>query len=194
MGNRYSPDYTAALRAHGIVISMSRRGNSYLRVVQKKCEEVYRGEHQDPEDARARIGTSLEHIYNQQRLHSALQYRPPAEFERLQPAPAAVQRGAEVYEGRGKPIHGDEGTAQLDRAPLIYWMSFRLAIAGGVLSSMARFRFTSQHHAATKSQRRSTPKQRMANRGLTRCLSPGVQFNNIVMSTCLCAEECSCFR
>jgi hypothetical protein len=77
----------------------------------------------------------------------------------------------------GKSIHGDEGTTQLDRAPLIVWMSFRLAIPGGVLSSMAHFRFTSQRHAATKSQCRSTPKQRMANRGLTRCLIPGVQFN-----------------
>jgi hypothetical protein len=76
----------------------------------------------------------------------------------------------------GKSIHGNEGTTQLDRAPLIVWMSFRLAIPGGVLSSMARFRFTSQRHAATKSQCRSTPKQRMANRGLTRCLIPGVQF------------------
>ena len=58
-----------------------------------KCEEVYRSEYQDLEDAHARIGTFLEHIYNQQRLHSALQYHPPAEFERLQPTFAAVQRG-----------------------------------------------------------------------------------------------------
>ena len=95
-----SLDYTEALRAHGIVISMSRRGNPYDNAACEsfiktlKCEEVYRSEYQDLEDARARIGTFLEHIYNQQRLHSALQYRPPAEFERLQPAPAAVQRGA----------------------------------------------------------------------------------------------------
>ena len=95
-----SLDYTDALRAHGIVISMSRRGNPYDNAACEsfmktlKCEEVYRSEYQDLEDARARIGTFLEHIYNQQRLHSALQYRPPAEFERLQPAPAAVQRGA----------------------------------------------------------------------------------------------------
>jgi hypothetical protein len=50
----------------------------------------------------------------------------------------------------GKSIHGDKGTTQLDRAPLIVWMSFRLAIPGGVLSSRARFRFTSQRYAATK--------------------------------------------
>ena len=50
----------------------------------------------------------------------------------------------------GKSIHGDEGTTQLDRAPLIVWMSLQLAIPGGVLSSMTRFRFTSQRHAASK--------------------------------------------
>ena len=58
---------------------------------------------------------------------------------------------------------------------LIVWMSFRLTIPGGVLSSMARFRFTSQRYAATKTKCRSTGKQRMANRGLTSCLNPGVQ-------------------
>jgi hypothetical protein len=87
----------------------------------------------------------------------------------------------------GKSIHGDEGTTQLDRAPLIVWMSFRLAIPGGVLSSMARFRFTSQRHAATKSQCRSTPKQRMANRGLTRCLIPGGQFRLSIRMNALSA-------
>jgi transposase InsO family protein len=95
-----SLDYTDALRAHGIVISMSRRGNPYDNAACEsfmktlKYEEVYRSEYQDLEDAHARIGTFLEHIYNKQRLHSALQYRPHAEFERLQPATAAVQRGA----------------------------------------------------------------------------------------------------
>jgi putative transposase len=44
----------------------------------------------DLEDARARIGTFLEHIYNEERLHSALHYRPPAEFERLQPTAVTV--------------------------------------------------------------------------------------------------------
>jgi hypothetical protein len=89
----------------------------------------------------------------------------------------------------GKSIHGNEGTTQLDRAPLIVWMSFRLAIPGGVLSSMARFRFTSQRHAATKSQCRSTPKQRMANRGLTRCLIPGVQFIRLYSPEPVCVAD-----
>ena len=47
--------------------------------------------------------------------------------------------------------------------PLIVWMSFQLAIPGGVLSSMARFRFTSQRYADNqKPNNRSRRKQRMA--------------------------------
>jgi len=87
-------DYTEQLRAHGIVISMSRRGNPYDNAACEsfmktlKYEEIYRSEYLDLEDARARIGTFLEQIYNEQRLHSSLRYRPPAEFERLPPAVA----------------------------------------------------------------------------------------------------------
>jgi transposase InsO family protein len=91
-----SLDYTCELRAHGIAISMSRRGNPYDNAACEsfmktlKYEEVYRSEYQDLEDARTRIGTFLEHIYNEERLHSALNYRPPAEYERLQPTTAAM--------------------------------------------------------------------------------------------------------
>src|SRR5579875_1305322 len=47
-----------------------------------KYEEVYRTEYRDLIDARASIGAFLGKVYNQKRLHSALGYRPPAEFER----------------------------------------------------------------------------------------------------------------
>lgn len=47
-----------------------------------KYEEVYRTEYRDLADARAGIGTFLEKVYNQKRLHSALGYLPPVEFER----------------------------------------------------------------------------------------------------------------
>jgi len=46
-----------------------------------KYEEVYRNEYRDFEEARASIGEFLESVYNQKRLHSALGYLPPAEFE-----------------------------------------------------------------------------------------------------------------
>lgn len=56
-----------------------------------KCEEVYRIEYRDLAHARSRIRGFLEKIYNQKRLHSALSYVPPAEFERSLRAQAAGQ-------------------------------------------------------------------------------------------------------
>jgi putative transposase len=46
-----------------------------------KYEEVYRNEYRDLQEARASIGEFLERVYNEKRLHSALGYRSPAEFE-----------------------------------------------------------------------------------------------------------------
>jgi transposase InsO family protein len=46
-----------------------------------KQEEVYGADYRDIEDARSRIGEFLEQVYNRRRLHSALQYLTPEEFE-----------------------------------------------------------------------------------------------------------------
>jgi transposase InsO family protein len=48
-----------------------------------KYEEVYRQDYRDLADARACIERFLERTYNGRRLHSALGYRPPVDFERL---------------------------------------------------------------------------------------------------------------
>jgi putative transposase len=53
-----------------------------------KYEEVYRQEYRDLPEARASIERFLEKVYNQKRLHSALGYRPPVEFERALLLPA----------------------------------------------------------------------------------------------------------
>lgn len=83
-----SRDYTQVLEQHGIQISMSRRGNVYDNSLAEsfiktlKYEEVYRTEYQHLEEAKASMQQFLEKIYNQKRLHSALGYRPPREFEK----------------------------------------------------------------------------------------------------------------
>ena len=88
-GSQYaSNDYTDLLKANGIAISMSRKGNpwdnaaceSFMKTL--KHEEVLRNEYRDLDDARRRIVHFVQKVYNETRLHSALGYRPPAEFEK----------------------------------------------------------------------------------------------------------------
>jgi putative transposase len=82
-----SNDYTGLLQEHGVRISMSRRGNPYDNATCEsfmktlKYEEVYRQEYRDLAEARVSIERFLETVYNGKRLHSALGYRPPVEFE-----------------------------------------------------------------------------------------------------------------
>jgi len=87
-GSQYaSNEYTDLLKEHQIDISMSRKGNpwdnaaceSFMKTL--KYEEVFRNEYQDLAEARRSIRQFLEKVYNEKRLHSALGYRPPAEFE-----------------------------------------------------------------------------------------------------------------
>jgi transposase InsO family protein len=87
-GSQYaSKDYTDLLKANQIDISMSRKGNpwdnaaceSFMKTL--KYEEVLRNEYRDLAEALASIPKFLEKVYNQKRLHSALGYLPPVEFE-----------------------------------------------------------------------------------------------------------------
>jgi len=90
-GSQYaSGDYTGLLKTHGCEISMSHKSSpwenasceSWMKTL--KYEEVYRQEYRDLAEARASIARFIDEVYNQKRLHSALGYRPPVEFEQVQ--------------------------------------------------------------------------------------------------------------
>ena len=94
-------DYTAQLEQRGIRISMSRRATPYDNAQAEsfiktlKYEEVYRTEYRNLQEAKASMGEFLEKIYNRERLHSALGYRPPLEFEHsLRSLPARERKPA----------------------------------------------------------------------------------------------------
>ena len=66
---------------------MSRVGNPYDNAKAEsfmktlKTEEVDAKAYLDLDDARRQIGAFIETVYNKKRLHSALGYQPPVEFE-----------------------------------------------------------------------------------------------------------------
>ena len=87
-GSQYaSTDYTSLLKASAIAISMSQKASpwenaaceSWMKTL--KSEEVYRQEYRDLPEARSCLAQFIDKVYNQKRLHSALGYRPPVEFE-----------------------------------------------------------------------------------------------------------------
>jgi putative transposase len=83
-----SADYVTLLQEHHVISSMSRPANpydnasceSFMKTL--KREEIYANDYRNLEHLAANIETFIEEYYNRCRLHSALGYRPPDEFER----------------------------------------------------------------------------------------------------------------
>src|SRR5436190_24167034 len=82
-----STDYRKRLADHDISVSMSRPGNpcdnakaeSFMKTL--KTEEVDGRSFKNIEHARRSVAAFIDTIYNTERLHSALGYCPPLEFE-----------------------------------------------------------------------------------------------------------------
>ena len=100
-GSQYAAGhYRQALAENGLVGSMGRRGNPYDNAKAEsfmktlKQEEINGSSYRNLRQARRAIGAFIETIYNRQRLHSALAYRSPDEYE----ATLAVRSGCEHLE------------------------------------------------------------------------------------------------
>jgi putative transposase len=83
-----SADYVSLLEKHQMLPSMSRPGNPYDNAFCEsfmktlKREEIYASQYQDIEDLRSNLEVFIEQYYNRQRLHSALEYCSPEQFEK----------------------------------------------------------------------------------------------------------------
>ena len=94
-----SPEYVAILKLHGMVQSMSRPANPYDNascesfIKTLKREEIYANKYRDLEDLHSHIEEFIDGYYNQRRLHSALGYQTPEEFE----AQTGGKTEAELY-------------------------------------------------------------------------------------------------
>jgi len=99
-----SPEYVAALDRHGMIASMSRPANpydnasceSFMKTL--KREEIYANKYDDLDQLRINVEEFIEQYYNRLRLHSALGYRSPEEFEQQTEVASSVDARSATIE------------------------------------------------------------------------------------------------
>ncbi len=110
-----SNEYVQVLQEHQIIPSMSRPANpydnasceSFMKTL--KHEEIYANDYRDLDHLRSNIETFIEAYYNRSRLHSALGYQSPDEFER-QLKSTATNAGARMSFFRHGEDYRPDGT------------------------------------------------------------------------------------
>jgi len=90
-GSQYtSEDFQRLLEAHGIVCSMSRRGNCWDNAAMEsffstlKTERLSRRQYRTRDELRSDVFDYIERFYNPKRRHSTIGYLSPVQFENLQ--------------------------------------------------------------------------------------------------------------
>jgi transposase InsO family protein len=92
-------NYVELLKTHGLRISMSAKGNPYENAQVEsffktlKTEEVYLMDYRDWDDVVRHLPVFIEDVYNRERLHSALGYMSPDEFEQTLDRPKQMAAG-----------------------------------------------------------------------------------------------------
>jgi transposase InsO family protein len=130
-------EYVSLLGRHALIPSMSRPANpydnasceSFMKTL--KREEIQANKYRDLEHLLENVAGFIDHYYNRVRLHSALGYRPPEEFEQAQRGAAETRsasmsffRHAEIYRS-DRASEGRTGLAaspdhRLDESPAGY--------------------------------------------------------------------------
>ncbi len=112
-------EYAEILREHQMIPSMSRPANPYDNascesfIKTLKREEIYANDYRDLEHLRRNVGKFIEQYYNRCRLHSALGYRSPEEFEQriASSDPATASLGASMRFFRHGEVASEESSA-----------------------------------------------------------------------------------
>ena len=118
-----SKAYVELLLEHSIEPSMSRAGNPYDNakcesfIKTLKQEEIYTRQYRDRADLEAHIGEFIERYYNRRRLHSALDYRSPEQFERSLLGQPASAPGPSMSFFRHEGIYRPDGDRQTREEP-----------------------------------------------------------------------------
>ena len=138
-----SEQYTALLGIHGILPSMSRPGNPYDNafcesfIKTLKREQISAHKYHYIDELNAHLEEFIEHYYNRLRLHSALGYKSPEQFEAASapqsgsPVPGvSFSRHGEIYrswkkrrgrpKAKGEPVQPGSPAHRIDESPVGY--------------------------------------------------------------------------